>query len=341
MSARVACFGEMLLRLAADRGELLCTARELAVHVGGAEANVAIALAHFGHPTAMITVVPQGALGERCVSELRCHGVDSAAVQFAAGRMGLYFLERGAGLRPAQVVYDREHSAFARQIAYGVPWERVLAGAEWLHVSGITAALSAEAAGTLTTGVRAAHARHVRVSFDCNYRPSLWRERAEEAGSVLREIAAHAEILFANAHDLALILGVPPPLEASAGDAVEMFDALAQAVFAQFASVQQIATTQRHEPTAEAQELAGRLATRAGVLHSRVYALRDIIERIGSGDAFAAGILHGALSGFDPQHALEFATAAACLKHTVAEDFSLAGMQHVDALLRGETALRR
>ncbi len=334
---RVVCFGEMLLRLAAPRGKMLRDTSELQVYVGGAEANVALALAHFGHRSAMSSVVADTATGALCTSELARHGVDTDTVCAAPGRMGLYFFERGAGLRPARVLYDREFSAFARAMAQGVAWDRVFEGAGWLHVSGITAALSAEAASTLLAGVRAAHERRIRVSFDCNYRPSLWQARAAQAGSILREIAACAEVLFANAHDLALMLGSAPPQ----ADCEQAFEDLTGVAMARFASVQRIATTARLERAADDQELSGLYACRNGIFRSRTYALRDIVERIGSGDAFAAGVLHGVLSDFDPQRTVEFATAAACLKHSVAGDFSVASVADVEALVRGETALTR
>lgn len=336
---RIACFGEMLLRLAAPRGKMLRDTSELQVYVGGAEANVALALAHFGHRSAMISVVADTAIGALCTSELARHGVDTGAVRTAAGRMGLYFLERGAGLRPARVLYDREHSAFARAMAQGVDWDSVLEGAAWLHVSGITAALSAEASSTLLAGVRAARARRIRVSFDCNYRPSLWQARRAQAGSILAEVAACAEVLFANAYDLALMLGATPPQGGRGCE--EAFESLTGAALARFTSVQRIATTTRIERAADDQELTGLYVSRDGSFRSRTYVLRDIVERIGSGDAFAAGVLHGTLSDFDPQRTVEFAAAAACLKHSVTGDFSVAGSGDVEALVRGETALTR
>ena len=334
---RIVCFGEMLLRLATPRGTMLRDTNELQVYVGGAEANVALALAHFGHRSAMISVVADTATGALCVSELARHRVDTGAVRTAPGRMGLYFLERGAGLRPARVLYDREQSAFARAMVQGMDWDSALEGVGWLHVSGITAALSAEASSTLLAGVRAARERRIRVSFDCNYRPSLWQARSADAGAILREIAACAEVLFANAHDLALILGSTPG--GTAGE--EVFEDLASAAMARFASVHRIATTTRVERAADDQELSGLYASRDGVCRSHTYMLRDIVERIGSGDAFAAGVLHGVLSDFELQRTVEFATAAACLKHSVAGDFSVASVADVEALVRGETTLTR
>ncbi len=334
---RIACFGEMLLRLAAEPGEMLCTAPDLRVFAGGAEANVAIALAHLGHPSAMITVLADNPLGALCAGELRRHGVDTAGVRTGAGRMGLYFLERGAGSRPARVVYDREHSAFCRAMAEPLPWQRLLEGCTRLHVSGITAALSAAAADALLAAVRAARAGGVAVSFDCNYRPSLWQAREASAGAVLRDVAGHADTLFANGHDLALMLGEGAPHPADE----EAFTRGARAALARFTQLRLVATTVRLEPAADDQALAAICVSRDGVFRSRTHALRGIVERIGSGDAFAAGMLHGGLTGMEPQRAVEFAAACACLKHSVSTDFSVATVGQVEALVRGETAMRR
>lgn len=335
--SRIACFGEVLLRLAAPRGDRLHAVHALRPFVGGAEANVAVALAHLGHPSALITVLPDNPLGALCIGELRRHAVDTAAVRTGEGRMGLYFAERGAGQRPARIVYDREDSAFRRAMCEPLPWQTLLDRHDWLHVSGITAALGAEAAAAVLDGVRAARARGARISFDCNYRPSLWRDRAAQAGAVLREIAQYADTLFANAHDLALMLDVAMP---SADDA-EGFAEAARPAFERFAELRVIATTVRTEHGADDQVLSGLCVSRDGVYSSRAYALRGIVERIGSGDAFAAGVLHGTLTGVDPARTVEFAAACACLKHSVATDFSAATVAEVEALMRGETAMRR
>lgn len=336
--ARVACFGEMLLRLSAPRGERLCATGELNVHVGGAEANVALALAHLGHAAAMITVLPDNALGALARAELRRHAVDTAGVRTGPGRMGLYFLERGAGQRPARVIYDREHSAFSRAMSESLPWDRLLQGCTWLHVSGITAALSAAGSDAVLQAVRAARARGMRIAVDCNYRPSLWQARAAEAGALLRGLAEEADVLFASAHDLRLMLGEALPAEAGGP---ESFAQVARLALARFAPLHWVATTFRLEDGADEQGLSAACLSREGLFRSRAYPLRGIVERIGSGDAFAAGVLHGALIGIGPAHAVEFGAACACLKHSVATDFSSATIAEVEALLRGETALRR
>ena len=334
---RIACFGEMLLRLAAARGERLSEADGLRVYVGGAEANVAIGLAHLGAPSAMITVLPDNPLGERALAELRHHAVDTTAVRRAAGRMGLYFLERGAGVRPARVVYDREDSAFCRALSVELPWATLLEGCAWLHVSGITAALGPAAGEAVLAAVRAARAQGLGVSFDCNYRPSLWQGRAAQAGARLAGIAAHAEVLFASEFDLALMLGQSAP----AASDPDSYGRAARAALERFAHVRQVACTFRLERGPDEQTLSAACVARDGDYRSRTHELRGIVERIGSGDAFAAGLLYGVRSGFDPQHAIEFAAAAASLKHSLGTDFNQVTAAELEALLRGGSALVR
>ncbi|MGC8517030.1 MAG: sugar kinase [Steroidobacteraceae bacterium] len=334
---QIACFGEMLLRLAAPRGERLSETDELRAYVGGAEANVAIGLAHLGAPSAMITVLPDNPLGERALAELRRHAVDTAAVRRAAGRMGLYFLERGAGARAARVVYDREDSAFCRALNVEQPWATLLEGCAWLHVSGITAALAPAGGASVLAAVRAARELRLGVSFDCNYRPSLWQGRAAQAGELLAGIAAHAEVLFASEFDLALMLGRAVP----AASDPDSYSSAARAALDHFAHLRQVACTFRLERGPDEQTLSAACVARDGVFRSRTHELRGIVERIGSGDAFAAGLLYGRRRGFDPQHAVEFAAAAASLKHSLSTDFNQATAEELEALLRGGSALVR
>ncbi len=334
---RIACFGEMLLRLAAPRGKRLSEADALRVYVGGAEANVAIGLAHLGAPSTMITVLPDNPLGDLVLAELRRHAVETSAVRRAEGRMGLYFLERGAGARPARVVYDRQDSAFCRALSAEQPWATLLEGCDWLHVSGITAALGTAACAAVLAAVHTAHELRLGVSFDCNYRPSLWQGRAAQAGPLLAGIAAHAEVLFASEYDLALLLGQPAPTQSTP----DSFARAARAAFKHFSNLRQVACTFRLERGSDEQALLAASVTRDGEFRSGTHELRGIVERIGSGDAFAAGLLYGLRSGFDPQHTVEFAAAAASVKHSLGTDFSQATAEELEAVLRGGSALVR
>jgi 2-dehydro-3-deoxygluconokinase len=303
-----ACFGELLLRLSAPGNELLLQTGSLAVHIGGAEANVAVSLARFGHAALMASVVPDNPLGKACIGELRRHGVRTEAIHTGPGRMGLYFLTIGAGHRPSEVLYDRADSAFALASPGLIDWREILSEVSWLHVSGITPAVSSGAAEAALRAVRAARELGRSVSFDCNYRSKLWERWRGDARTTLRDIVAEADLLFAEERDMALILGK----DYQEGPAHERFEAASTEALARFPHLKWIATTVR----------------------TRTYSIGRIVDRIGSGDAFAAGVLHGLETGLDSQAIVDFGLAAACLKHSIPGDFNLIGVADVHNLLQ-------
>jgi 2-dehydro-3-deoxygluconokinase len=325
-----ACFGELLLRLSAPNNELLLQSGSLAAHIGGAEANVAVSLSHFGHATRMVSVVPDNALGKACIGELRRQGVRTDAIQTGEGRMGLYFLTVGAGLRPSEVLYDRADSAFALAAADAVDWNPILAHVSWLHVSGITPALGPNAAAAALRAARAARAQGQFVSFDCNYRAKLWQRWQGNGRAILRELMAEADLVFAEERDMALILG----RDYQALPATERFQASAQDALATFPNLKRVAATVRTQRSVDDHDLAAKLMTREGLVTTRTYSIGRIIDRIGSGDAFAAGVLHGIETGLGDQATLDFALAAACLKHSIPGDFNLSTLADVHNLLQ-------
>ena len=325
-----ACFGELLLRLSAPGNELLLQTGALAVHIGGAEANVAVSLAQLGHPAFMASVVPDNALGRACIGELRRHGVHTEAIHTRPGRMGLYFLTIGAGQRPSEVLYDRADSAFALAPPGLMDWREILSEVSWLHVSGITAAIGPGAAESALRAVRAAREQGRSVSFDCNYRSKLWERWQGDARTILRELVAEADLLFAEERDMALILG----RDFQERPAQERFQAAATETLALFPQLRRIATTARTQRSVDDHDLTAKLMTREGLLTTRTYCIGRIIDRIGSGDAFAAGVLHGLETGLDDQATLDFGLAAACLKHSIPGDFNLIGVADVHNLLQ-------
>jgi len=334
MSARIVCFGEVLLRLAAPGRELLLQSPRLEVHIGGAEANVGVSLARFGHEVAMLGTVADNALGHAALGELRRHGVDTRAVRLAEGRMGLYFLATGAGHRPSEVLYDRADSAFAQAPAVGYDWPALLRGAGWLHVSGVTPALGAATAAAATDAVRAAVARGVRVSFDGNFRLKLWAAWDGDPAAILHPLLEGAEIAFADHRDIDVVLGAS---DASTDTHEQRFAIAARRAFDAFPRLQRIACTVRAQASVDHHALGALMATRDGELH-RVEdrELPSIVDRIGGGDAFAAGVLHGLASGWEDADSLRFGHAAGCLKHAVPGDFNLCDADEVMALVRGE-----
>jgi 2-dehydro-3-deoxygluconokinase len=329
MAGRVVCFGEMLLRLNAPQRELLLQSGRLDVWVGGAEANVAVSLAALGHPASMVTLLPDNPLGHTARAELRRHGVETEHVRFVPGRMGLYFMSSGAGQRPSQIVYDRRESAFALAPPEAIDWSAACAGAQWLHVSGITPALGAGPAAATLRAVREARARGLSISFDCNYRAQLWQASRSDPARGLRKLLEEADVAFADDRVLALVLG--QDLERSAP--AERFRSMAEHAFAAFPRLQCVTTLVRIEHSVDHHDLSAVLATRTQHCFTRSYSIAPIVDRIGTGDAFAAGVLHGYLQGLDPQATLDFGLATACLKHSVPGDFNPVGVADVQHLL--------
>ncbi len=335
---RVVFFGELLLRLSPPGLELPMQSPCFDARFGGAEANVACSLAILGHRCSMVTALPDHVIGRACAGELRRHGVDTSGVHYADGRMGIYFLSTGAMQRPSEVLYDRADSVFSRTPAEAYDWPRLLAGAQWLHVSGINLALGITTAKAALAAVRAARAAGVRVSFDCNYRSKLWGVRAADAPAMLREIVAEAELLFGNERDIALMLG----LSFEQADAAERFRAAADAAFAAWPALRRVVATERRHQSVDDQELAGLLAWHDGVLTTAPRRLAGIVDRIGGGDAFAAGFLHGLLRGMGDAPSLDFALAATCLKHAIPGDVNLSREADICALLaEGDFEVKR
>ena len=315
----IVCFGEILLRIGASGPDPLLRTPALAGHVGGAEANVAVSLACLGHGASMVTTLPDHALGDACIAELRRHGVDTSAIRREAGRLGLYFLSPPAMLRPSQVIYDRAGSAFAQASAEAYHWSDLLRGARWLHVSGITPALGERASQALDAAISAAETLGIGVSFDCNFRPTLWRGRESEGARALAALARRATLLFGGALDVATMFG--QDFTASLAD--EALALAARAAFAECPKLEWLATTQRIARSIDHHELTGYVATRTGLAASRRFDLQPIVDRVGAGDAFAAGVLHARLHGMDAQQAADFGAAAGALKHSITGDFSI------------------
>ena len=323
MSGKLVCFGEMLVRLSAPQGEMLLQTPQLAVHIGGAEANVAICVSRLGGNAAMATVLPGNPLGHAARDELRRHGVDVAAVRFTRGRMGLYFLTPGAVLRPSEIVYDRAGSAFAEK-ADAIVWATALAGAGMLHVSGITPAVSATGSDAALAAIGAANAANIPVSFDGNYRAKLWGARKETGAPILRKLLESATLAFIDERDIALVLG------ATFADR----NAAAAAAFKAFPKLQRIAATTRTTHAVDAFSLGATLHHRNGELtQAHPLELGNVVDRIGGGDAFAGGLLHGLMKNWPAEEALNFALHTAAAKHGQIGDASHASETQIRALM--------
>ncbi len=334
--ARVACFGELLLRLTAPGRELLLQRPHLDVHIGGAEANVAVGLASLGNSTKVVSIVPDTALGQAAIGYLRRYGVDACDVATGPGRMGLYFLAQGAGLRASEIVYDREGSSFALASSASFDWDRLLEGVDLLHMSGITPALGPQSAEAAIAAAEAAERLAVAISFDGNYRAQLWERWQSNPREILTRLVDKAEILFGNHRDVSLLLG-----RGFSGDGAERRREAAEAAFAAFPKLKLMASTARHIDDADRHRISARVDTRESFAQTEEVVVAGIIDRIGAGDAFATGILHGLRIGGELDWTVRSGLAVTCLKHSLPGDASLFGRRDIEAFMSGELDVRR
>jgi 2-dehydro-3-deoxygluconokinase len=283
----------------------------------------------------MVSRVPANALGDAAVGHLRRYGVSVDGVARAEGRMGLYFQSTGAGLRASSIVYDREGSSFALAAKDDFDW-RLLDGAKLLHLSGITPALGPRSAELALVAADAARSRGIRMSFDGNYRAQLWERSGSDPKPILRELVSRAEILFGNHRDISLLVG-----REFSGDGEMRRREAADAAFETFPNLQLIASTARHIDDADRHRISARVDTRDGAFQTDEVTLCGIVDRIGSGDAFAVGVLHRVLGGASIEDAARYGLALACLKHSLPGDASLFTQADIDAFLAGELDVRR
>lgn len=334
---KIVCFGEVLMRLASTPPALLFQDMRLDASICGAEANVAVALSGFGHDCRMVSSLPENPVGDAARHTLRGLGVGTDEIIAGAGRMGLFFLQPGAMTRPSSITYDRAGSAFAEADPDNYDWDRILDGADWLFVSGITAALSERALTALRQAVEAARRAGARIAFDTNFRPTLWAGREAQAAEIMREMAGKADLLFAGRRATTMIAGG----EYGLADPDAGFAAAAQAMFDLCPNLSHMAATRRVVHSSDRQDLTGLLADRDGVSCSNNVHLEAIVDRVGTGDAFAAGIVHGLASGQSRDATIRFATACAEWGHSVPGDFLRATVADIDSLAQGNRDVKR
>jgi 2-dehydro-3-deoxygluconokinase len=345
MTKKVITLGEIMLRLKPIGPERFFQSPMLEATFGGGEANVAISLAIFGLDVAFVTALPQNAIAEACLRFLRGYGVDTSLIQRRGERMGIYFLEAGANQRPSKVVYDRACAAIATATADSFDWDAVFAGAGWFHITGITPALSQSAAELSLAAVTAAKARGITVSCDYNFRKNLWKY-GRTAPEVMTELVKLVEVGIANEEDCQRSLGVKvgegdwEHAVASGQLDTARYEALAKKMFATFPNLKYQAITLRESFSASHNGWSACLYNGRDFMVSRRYDITDIVDRVGSGDSFAAGLIHGLHTGMAADAALNFAVAASCLKHSIGGDVNLATVSEVKALAGGDASGR-
>ena len=329
-------FGEIMLRLAPPGLERFLQTPQFVATFGGGEANVAVALAGFGWPAAYVTALPDAnPIADAAIAELRRFGVDTSKIVRGKGRVGIYFLEAGANQRPSKVVYDRSNSAIALAKPGDISWDHVFEGAAWFHITGITPAISATAAALSLEAVKAARAKGVTVSCDLNYRKNLWKW-GKPAVEVMRELVQFVDVAIANEEDVQMALGIEAAVDVHSGKLDrDQYQNLTAKVLDAYPNLQALAISLRESHSASHNGWSACLNDRKEFLVSAKYEITHIVDRVGGGDSFAAGLIYGWQALPSHRDALEFAVAASCLKHSILGDFSRSTVDEVIALLKG------
>lgn len=333
-------FGEIMMRLKAPGLERFFQTPSLEATFGGGEANVAVSLANFGLDAGFFTFLPDNALADACIRELRGFGVDTRRIIRSEGRMGIYFLEAGTNQLPSKVIYDRAGSSVAIADPASADWDKIFDGVEWFHITGITPAISESAMHLALDSVKAAKRLGITVSCDMNYRKNLWKY-GKSAAEVMQELTRYVDIAVANEEDVQKSLGITTDFSVESGklDHAKYRD-LSNRVLEAYPDMKMIAITLRESHSADWSSWTGCLNDRDRFYVSRRYEIRDILDRVGGGDSFAAGLIYGLGAYDDRQQALEFAAAASCLKHSISGDFNRVGVQEVEKLMNGDVSGR-
>ena len=324
---KIVTFGEVMLRLSPPGVARFAQTDSLGMHFGGTEANVAVSLAQLGLHASPVTRFPAHALGRAATGYLQRYHVDTQYVTYGDGRLGLYFLETGAGSRASQIIYDRADSAFARINPADVDWDTILTDADWFHWTGITPALSQGAADCLLAGIHTANKLGVPVSGDIVYRSNLWQYGKKPQ-----------DIMPALTEGCTLVLGGKALFSEIYGVVGSTFQEAGRAMMDHFPRIKYVTDTKRNSLSASHNQLSAKLFDGTTVFKSRVYDVQPIIDRIGTGDAYMAGLIYGLLQFNDPQRAVEFGMAASALKHTIPGDVNLATVAEIETLEQGDSS---
>lgn len=328
MKDKIITFGEIMLRLSPDNNERFTQCHKFEVVYGGGEANTAVSLASFGMDCTYVTKLPNHAIGQSAVNSLRQYGVDISHIVRGGEQIGIYFLEKKTSQRPSNVIYNRSGSAIALAEENDFDWDSIFAGATWFHFSGITPAISDTLAKVCLTACKKAKEKGLTVSCDLNYRSKLWS--GEKANKVMSEICNYVDICIANEDDAVGIFQIEP-----VGTGTEKNEYIAKELMKRF-PFKMVAAVWRTETSITTFKLQSMLYTGGKAYYSKEYFMH-ILDYIGAGDAFCAGLIYAYLQGYDSQKTVEFANAASCLKHTVSGDFNLVTAEEVHQLAFSES----
>jgi len=333
-------FGEIMLRLKPPNWERFFQSPLLEATFGGGEANVAVGLARFDLNVAYVSVIPNNAIGDACIRELRRQGVDISLIVRKGNRLGIYFLEAGANQRPSKVIYDRSHSAIAEASPGDINWDKVFDGASWFHITGITPAISLSASELSLEVVKKAKEKGITISCDLNFRKNLW-QYGKSAPEVMTELVKYVDIAIGNEEDCQKSLGIKKDIDVESGKfQTEKYRELTDNVLGLYSNIKKIALTLRESHSADYNGWSAVINNRKEFLVSKKYEIHNIIDRVGGGDTFAAGLIYGFDNLNSDKEALEFAVAASCLKHSIPGDLPLISAKEVESLVKGATSGR-
>ena len=335
--AKVVTFGEVMLRLSTPGYLRFSQARQFDATFGGGEANVAVSLAQFGMDTCFVTRLPGNDIARACTAELRGLGVNTDHIVWGGDRMGIYFLETGAVARGSKVIYDRAHSALSEIRPGMVDWKKALEGADWFHWTGITPAISQGAADACLEAIRAAGELGVKVSCDLNYRKKLWNY-GKKAGEVMPALVEGCDLILGNEEDAEKVFGIKPEgfdAEKTGGEIDQAsFISVCRQLMDRFPRCRKVAITLRGSINASHNTWGGVLYDGSTLWQSRRYDITHIVDRVGGGDSFMAGLLYGLSTYPTDQEAIQFAAAASCLKHSIAGDYNRVTVEEVESLIQ-------
>ncbi|WP_094550707.1 sugar kinase [Petroclostridium xylanilyticum] len=334
MSKKVVTFGEIMMRLQTPDYQRFVQAKSFDVVYGGGEANVAISLANFGLDAVFVTKLPKNLIGDACRNEIRKYGVDTQYIARGGERLGIYFVEKGASQRASNVIYDRANSSIATAKSGDFDWKKIFEGAEWFHFTGITPAISDSAAELCLEACKAAKEAGVTVSCDLNFRKKLWT--SEKANRVMSGLMPYVDVVIANEEDAETVFGIKAKeTDITSGHlSDEGYKDVCKQLVEKF-GFKKVAITLRESLSASVNNWSGLLYDGQGFYKSKKYNI-TIVDRVGGGDSFGAGLIYSLMNGFSMQDTIEFAVAASCLKHTIEGDVNLVSVDEVKNLMKGD-----
>ena len=341
---KVVTFGEIMLRLSPPGFLRFSQTNSFDVVYGGGESNVAVSLANYGVPVEFVTRLPKTDIGECALMEMRKRGVGTSHITYGGDRLGIYFLETGAGSRGSKVVYDRANSAMAEIESGMIDWDQVFDGASWFHWTGITPAISKSAADVCLEAVKIASDRGITISTDLNYRSKLWQYGGNRE-AIMTELTSYCDIILGNEEDAEMQFGIKPEgldITTQGHDIKEeAFLSVCKQMMKKFPRAKKVITTLRGSLSASHNTWAGVLYDGKNMYESTQYQITDIVDRVGGGDSFMGGLIYGLLHyPNQDQKALDFAVAASCLKHTIKGDANLVTIQEIEKLMNGDASGR-